>query len=144
YSEVVPAQVKPEELKDYKGIILSGGPSSVYDKDAPTCDPAIFQIGLPVLGLCYGHQLLSHLIGGEVKRGKIHEFGPATLSPDAKHPLFHNVSSKTEVWMSHGDEVSRLPEGFHGIGSTSDCTNAAVADDTRKFYGLQFHPEVTH
>jgi GMP synthase (glutamine-hydrolysing) len=124
--------------------MLSGGPSSVYDEDSPVCDPAIFRSGLPVLGLCYGHQLLSRSLGGEVKRGKVHEFGPALLRPDANHPLFHGVGRETEVWMSHGDEVSRLPDGFRSIGSTPDCAFAAVADDVRKFYGLQFHPEVTH
>lgn len=144
YSEVLPAQVDPGELKGYKGIILSGGPSSVYGKDAPVCDPGVFTVGLPILGLCYGHQLLSKSLGGEVKRGKVHEFGPASLHPDRSHPLFTGLSADTEVWMSHGDEVANLPQGFRGIGSTSDCANAAVADDARKFYGLQFHPEVTH
>ncbi len=144
YSEVVPPNVEPLELKAYKGVILSGGPSSVYDEGAPTCDPGVFQTGLPILGLCYGHQLLSRSLNGEVKRGKVHEFGPASLKPDTAHPLFRGIASETEVWMSHGDEVSRLPGGFRGIGSTSDCALAAVADDARKFYGLQFHPEVTH
>jgi len=148
YSEVVPPQVTYQDLlgpkQAYKGIILSGGPSSVYDAGAPTCDPSLFQIGLPVLGLCYGHQLLSRSLDGEVKRGNVHEFGPALLHPDPAHPLFRGVSSETEVWMSHGDEVSRLPAGFRVIGSTSDCLLAAVADDARKFYGFQFHPEVTH
>ncbi len=144
YSEIVSPQVKPEELKGYNGIILSGGPSSVYDKGAPVCDPAILEIGIPVLGLCYGHQLLSRTLGGEVKPGKVQEFGPASLSPDMGHPLFQGVKSHTEVWMSHGDEVAKLPMGFRAIGSTSDCANAAVANDERKFYGLQFHPEVTH
>ena len=144
YSEIVSPQVKPEELKGYNGIILSGGPSSVYDKGAPVCDPAILEIGIPVLGLCYGHQLLSRTLGGEVKPGKVQEFGPASLSPDMGHPLFQGVKSHTEVWMSHGDEVAKLPMGFRAIGSTSDCANAAVANDERKFYGLQFHPEVTY
>jgi GMP synthase (glutamine-hydrolysing) len=144
YSEVVPALANPVDLKGYKGIILSGGPSSVYDEGAPVCDPGIFTLGTPLLGLCYGHQLMSRSLGGEVTRGLVHEFGPADLKPVAGHPLFKNVSPASTVWMSHGDEVSRLPAGFKTIGSTADCAQAAVADDSRKFYGLQFHPEVTH
>ncbi len=144
YSEVVPAQIKPEELKECKGIILSGGPSSVYDEGAPGCDPTLLRAGFPILGLCYGHQLLSRSLGGEVKRGQVHEFGPALLRPNPGHPLFRDISPETEVWMSHGDEVARLPKGFHDIGSTPDCAHAAVADDTKRLFGLQFHPEVAH
>ncbi len=144
YSEVVPANANPEELRGYQGIILSGGPSSVYDPEAPGCDAGLFALGLPILGLCYGHQLMSRSLGGEVKRGLVHEFGPAALRPDPEHPLFRNVPPSSVVWMSHGDEVASLPAGFRTIGSTADCAQAAVADDARKFYGLQFHPEVTH
>lgn len=143
YSEVVPSHVKPEELKAFKGVILSGGPSSVYAEGSPTCDAGIFALGLPVLGICYGHQLMNHLLGGVVKRGLVHEFGPAGLHPQ-DHPLFKDVSPASVVWMSHGDEVSEFAAGFRTIGSTDDCVNAAVADDARRFYGLQFHPEVTH
>jgi GMP synthase (glutamine-hydrolysing) len=144
YSEVVPAHVKPEDLRAYKGVILSGGPSSVYEPGAPSCDPGIFALGLPVLGLCYGHQLMAKTLGGEVKRGLVHEFGPAALKPEPAHTLFQNVSGESIVWMSHGDEVSTPAPGFRTIGSTADCAQAAVGDDARKFYGVQFHPEVTH
>jgi GMP synthase (glutamine-hydrolysing) len=148
YSEVAPAHASAEELKGYKGIILSGGPSSVYEPGAPSCDPGIFALGLPVLGLCYGHQLMAKTLGGEVKRGLVHEFGPAALRPlegqNGGHPLFKNVSPASIVWMSHGDEVSTPAPGFRTIGATNDCAQAAVADDVRKFYGFQFHPEVTH
>ncbi|HAO99653.1 MAG TPA: glutamine-hydrolyzing GMP synthase, partial [Fibrobacteres bacterium] len=144
YSEVVSPQIQAEELKAYKGIILSGGPNSVYDDGAPVCDQGIFQNHIPVLGLCYGHQLLSRTLGGEVTRGNVHEFGPALLKPDSTHPLFYGVSKETQVWMSHGDEVTRLPNGFRAIGSTPDCRNAAIADDHRKIFGFQFHAEVTH
>lgn len=152
YSEVVPADAAAGDLAGYKGIILSGGPSSVYAPDAPDCDDGLFTLGLPILGLCYGHQLMSHKLGGEVKRGLVHEFGPADLKPASSlsegagkaSPLFKNVSASSTVWMSHGDEVSRLPAGFETIGSTADCAQAAVGDAARKFYGLQFHPEVTH
>jgi GMP synthase (glutamine-hydrolysing) len=143
YSEVVPSHAKPEEFKAYKGVIFSGGPSSVYAEGSPTCDAGIFALGLPVLGICYGHQLMNHLLGGVVKRGLVHEFGPAALHPQ-NHPLFKDVSPDSIVWMSHGDEVTTFASGFRTIGSTDDCVNAAVADDARKFYGLQFHPEVTH
>jgi GMP synthase (glutamine-hydrolysing) len=148
YSEVVPADAAPSDLKDFKGIILSGGPSSVYAPGAPDCDAGIFTLGLPILGLCYGHQLMSHKLGGEVKRGLVHEFGPADFQPATgsgkASPLFKDVSASSTVWMSHGDEVSRLPSGFETIGSTADCAQAAVGDPARKFYGFQFHPEVTH
>lgn len=144
YSEVVPAHVKPEELVGYKGIILSGGPSSVYEPGAPQCELGIFALGLPVLGLCYGHQLMAKTLGGEVKRGLVHEFGPAALRAEAGHALFRDISAESIVWMSHGDEVSSPAPGFRNIGSTSDCAQAAVGDDARKFYGMQFHPEVTH
>jgi len=144
YSEVVNSGVKSGDLREYKGIILSGGPNSVYDPEAPICDASLFTVGIPVLGLCYGHQLLCRSLGGDVTHGAVHEFGPAELRPDRSHPLFQGVSPASTVWMSHGDEVSRLPEGFHAVGSTADCAHAAVADDARKFYGFQFHPEVTH
>ncbi len=144
YSEVVPADAKPADLKEYKGIILSGGPSSVYEAGAPACDPGLFSLGLPVLGLCYGHQLMARTLGGEVSRGLVHEFGPAALRPEAGHPLFQGISAESIVWMSHGDEVSTPAPGFRNIGATADCAQAAVGDDARKFYGLQFHPEVTH
>ena len=144
YSEVVSAQAGAEELKAYKGLIFSGGPSSVYEEDAPQANPAILKSGLPILGLCYGHQLICRELGGEVKRGKVHEFGPAELHPDPSHPLFTGMSATSVVWMSHGDEVSKLPAGFRRIGYTANCDLAAVANDTKKIFGVQFHPEVTH
>jgi GMP synthase (glutamine-hydrolysing) len=144
YSEVLPAHSEAEDLLGFAGLIFSGGPSSVYDPDAPTVSDAVLDSGLPILGLCYGHQLISHKLAGEVKRGEVPEFGPADFHPDASHPLFSGLSPSSVVWMSHGDEVKRLPPGFRRIGSTADCDLAAVADDARKIYGLQFHPEVTH
>jgi GMP synthase (glutamine-hydrolysing) len=144
YSEVVSAQAGAEELQGYKGLIFSGGPSSVYEADAPQANPAILKSGLPILGLCYGHQLVCRDLGGEVKRGKVHEFGPAELHPDPSHPLFAGMSQTSVVWMSHGDEVSKLPAGFRRIGYTANCDLAAVANDAKKIYGVQFHPEVTH
>lgn len=144
YSEVVGAQAGIEEVKGYRGLIFSGGPASVYEADAPKANPELLRSGLPILGLCYGHQLICRDLGGEVKRGKVHEFGPAELHPDRSHPLFAGMSETSVVWMSHGDEVSRLPAGFHRLGYTANCDLAAVANDARKIYGVQFHPEVTH
>jgi GMP synthase (glutamine-hydrolysing) len=144
YSEVLSAHGGAEQLKGLSGLIFSGGPSSVYDADAPMVNPALLDSGLPILGLCYGHQLISVKKGGEVKRGAVHEFGPAEFHPDRSHPLFAGLSLSSVVWMSHGDEVKKLPEGFHRIGYTADCDLAAVANDSKKIYGLQFHPEVTH
>jgi GMP synthase (glutamine-hydrolysing) len=144
YSEVLSAHGGAEQLKGLSGLIFSGGPSSVYDADAPMVNPALLDSGLPILGLCYGHQLISMKKGGEVKKGTVHEFGPAEFHPDRSHPLFHGLSLSSIVWMSHGDEVKKLPEGFHRIGYTNDCGLAAVANDSKKIYGLQFHPEVTH
>jgi GMP synthase (glutamine-hydrolysing) len=144
YSEVVSPHAGADEVKAYKGLIFSGGPASVYEPEAPQANPGLLKSGLPILGLCYGHQLICRDLGGEVKRGKVHEFGPAELHPDRSHPLFAGMSETSIVWMSHGDEVSRLPAGFHRIGYTVNCDLAAVANDARKIYGVQFHPEVTH
>jgi GMP synthase (glutamine-hydrolysing) len=144
YSEVIAPQDGKAKIAGYKALIFSGGPSSVYDDGAPQANPDLLGSGLPVLGLCYGHQLVSRTLGGEVKRGKVHEFGPADFHPDVSHPLFHGLSASSTVWMSHGDEVVKLPEGFHRVGYTADCGLAAVANDAKRIYGLQFHPEVTH
>lgn len=144
YSEVLSSLSEASQLKGFAGFIFSGGPSSVYDPDAPTCSQAFLDAGLPILGLCYGHQLISHKLGGEVKRGNVHEFGQADFHPDQTHPLFAGLSAASTMWMSHGDEVVKLPQGFRRIGSTADCEMAAVANDAEHIYGVQFHPEVTH
>ena len=127
-----------------KGIILSGGPSSVYEKDAPTIGKKIFSLGIPILGICYGQQLIAYLLGGKVNQGKIKEYGPAELHI-GQSPLFNNISKKTfKVWMSHGDEVKKLPAGFSCIAKTEDIKAGAVANNLRKIYAVQFHPEVEH
>jgi GMP synthase (glutamine-hydrolysing) len=144
YSEVLSSQSDAGQLRGFSGLIFSGGPSSVYDTDAPTVSAAILESGLPILGLCYGHQLICYKLGAEVERGDVHEFGPAEFRPHRSHPLFSGLSESSIVWMSHGDEVKTLPAGFRAVGSTPDCKLAAVANDARKIYGLQFHPEVTH
>lgn len=144
YSEVLSARSDAGQLRGFAGLIFSGGPSSVYDADAPTVSAAILESGLPILGLCYGHQLISYKLGGEVERGEVPEFGPAEFHPDVSHPLFAGLSPISTVWMSHGDEVKKLPPGFHRIGYTPDCDLAAVGNDAKKIYGIQFHAEVTH
>ena len=126
------------------GIILSGGPQSVYDAGALTVDPAIFTLGKPILGVCYGHQLMAQLLGGQVRAGKIREYGRADLTIVQLTPLLANVNAETTVWMSHGDSVTRLPAGFAAVARTNDCPITAMADEDKKLYGLQFHPEVDH
>ncbi|MDQ1283878.1 MAG: hypothetical protein QG620_226 [Patescibacteria group bacterium] len=135
------AELKKENVI---GIILSGGPQSVYDEDSIRIDQNIFEMGVPILGLCYGHQLIGQMLGGEVKPGKTREFGWAELSVRGESAIFKNVSRKTQVWMSHGDAVAKAPEGFQIIGATADCPVTAMADEKKKIYGFQFHPEVAH
>lgn len=135
------------DIKRYKprGIILSGGPASVYEKNAPTVDPLIFDQAIPLLGICYGLQLIAQILGGSVQKGQIKEFGPADFSTFCTSSLFTPpVPSSFKVWMSHGDEVSTLPHGFIAIGSTPTIPFATIAHERKKIYGVQFHPEVTH
>lgn len=132
-----------------QGIILSGSPHSVYEEDAPTLPPAVLDAGVPVLGICYGLQLLAHALGGEVQPGRTREYGAATvlvtggLAANAS-PLFAGLPASMSVWMSHGDRVERLPDGFFSIAHSENSPLAAVADESRKIYGIQFHPEVVH
>ncbi len=140
------------ELKDYCGVILSGGPQSVLEKDAPKIDSAIFEIKKPILGICYGLQFLVHALGGKVRKGKGGEYGKAELKILAKSKLFNAVPKKSTAWMSHGDEVTQLPEGFVKTASTESCEFAAVEGEVKsqkskvksQIFGLQFHPEVLH
>ena len=147
YTEILPAQTKVAEIMKLNsaGIILSGGPQSVYDKKAPQLDPEILNLKIPVLGICYGHQVIAHTLGGEVKSGKTKEYGPANLKiHNVENPLTQKIPTSLRVWMSHFDEVVKLPKGFITLGSTPDCKNAMVADLKRQIFGVQFHPEVTH
>ncbi|OIO49166.1 MAG: hypothetical protein AUJ34_01705 [Parcubacteria group bacterium CG1_02_41_12] len=144
-AKIYPTDIKALKLpKDVIGIILSGGPQSVYDKKSPRVDAKIFALGLPILGLCYGHQLMAHTLKGTVRPGKIKEYGRAKLTLQGTSPLFAKIKKSSTVWMSHGDSVSKLPKEFKTIGSTNDCAIAAMKDSARDFYGLQFHPEVHH
>jgi len=133
------AQLRP------RGIILSGGPASVYDPDAPLPDPGIFELGIPILGICYGVQLLAHFLGGRVEPGQKREYGKGTLQ--VKHPgcaLFAGLPRQLQVWNSHGDRLTRLPRGFVVVATSDNSPYAAIENPRKRFYGLQFHPEVVH
>jgi len=143
YSEIKSPTISIAELKKAKGIILSGGPKSVYDKDAIAFNPQIFKSGIPILGLCYGQQLITNELGGKVEQGKVKEYGAAKLTIE-KNLLFKDLPTEFRVWMSHGDKVKKLPSGFEKSGSTNDCEYAAIFNEEKRIYGLQFHPEVTH
>jgi len=146
YSEIISFKTPLRELKRRKpaGIILSGGPSSVFDQNAPECDPEIFKTGIPVLGICYGMQLIGKLLGGHVKPGRSREYGPARLTVTGKQKIFSGLPGRLAVWMSHGDQVEKMPPGFSCLATTPTCRIAAMAHPRRKIYGLQFHPEVVH
>ncbi|MDR2731833.1 MAG: glutamine-hydrolyzing GMP synthase [Fibromonadaceae bacterium] len=134
-----------EHLSDVNGIVFSGGPMSVYEKNAPEFNREILKIKVPMLGICYGHQLIAQSLGGEVAPGKVKEYGIADLEvADSENLLLKGFPPKSRAWMSHGDHVSKLPEGFRAIAGTSDCEFAAVENAEKKIYGIQFHPEVTH
>ena len=146
YSEIVPCDISAEEVREMApaALILSGGPASVYAEDAPTVDPAIYELGLPILGFCYGHQVTAVTLGGEVGHSEIGEYGPATIERDRESALFNATPLEQTVWMSHRDAVSRVPEGFAVTASTSVCPVAAMEDAERRIYTTQFHPEVKH
>jgi GMP synthase (glutamine-hydrolysing) len=128
-----------------KGLILSGGPSSVYAPDAPLPDAGIFKLGVPILGICYGVQLLTHFLGGKVESGQKREYGKGTLSvKDRSAALFANLPDRLQVWNSHGDKLTRLPKGFRAVAASDNSEFAAIEDAARNFHGLQFHPEVAH
>jgi GMP synthase (glutamine-hydrolysing) len=147
FSELLAPDVSVAELRAMrpKGVILSGGPSSVYEPGAPRCDPAIFDLGIPILGICYGMQLGAEILGGKVKPAKAREYGRALLHVTAPDdPLVKGLPADTTVWMSHGDQVHHLPDDFLPLATTPTCPYAAARHRTRPFYGVQFHPEVTH
>ena len=146
YSELLPYTTKPEEILalNAKGIILSGGPASVYVNAAPKCDPEIFRLGIPVLGICYGLQLMVELLGGHVKATNRHEYGKTTLKIKDTSDLFNGVKDQMISWMSHGDYAETLPEGFEVIATSENCPTAAIRNPSSKLYGVQFHPEVAH
>ncbi|OKH29063.1 glutamine-hydrolyzing GMP synthase [Chroogloeocystis siderophila 5.2 s.c.1] len=146
YSEVVSYRTTAEQLQQLnpKGIILSGGPNSVYDVGAPQCDSQIWELGIPILGVCYGMQLMVNQLGGSVVRAERGEYGKASLLIDDPTDLLTNVEDGTIMWMSHGDSCTALPEGFEVLAHTENTSCAAIAHHEKKLYGVQFHPEVVH
>jgi len=146
FSLIHPHTISPETIKEInpKGIILSGGPMSVKDDGAPMIDEEIFSMGIPVLGICYGLQLISYTLGGIVEKADKREYGKAIFNVLEENPLFEGIPSESTVWMSHGDHVKTLPYGFRKIGSSPNTENCAIVSDDKPVYGLQFHPEVYH
>ena len=145
YAELVPYDISYEELQKLNptGIIFSGGPSSVYSSDAPIPENKIFDMNLPLLGICYGHQLIVNKFGGKVKRAN-KEYGSSLLTIDSDKDLLNGVGESVRAWMSHGDEAEQIPEGFKVIGHTEGAKAAAIASEEKSIYGIQFHPEVVH
>jgi len=146
YCEIHPFNIPIEKIKEFKpkGIILSGGPASVYAPDSPKVSREVFELGVPVLGICYGMQLITYLFGGEVVRAERHEYGRAELEVLDNSDLFAGLPSKFTVWMSHGDRVLRIPPTFEPIAKTENAPYAAIRNSEKKVYGVQFHPEVKH
>ncbi|MBE7500019.1 MAG: glutamine-hydrolyzing GMP synthase [Verrucomicrobiales bacterium] len=147
YSSILAFHTPAREIARLRprGLILSGGPSSVYASEAPLPDPAIFELGVPILGICYGVQLFAQFLGGKVEPGEKREYGKGTLTvTDRSSPLFRRLPRTLQVWNSHGDKLTRLPAGFRPAARTENSEYAAIADARRQFYGIQFHPEVVH
>src|SRR5579871_4883196 len=145
FSAILPCNAPISQIQKYQpaGVVLSGGPSSVYDKGAPPCDPAVLSLGIPVLGICYGLQWIAHTLGGKVQRAERREYGPADLELRDGSPLFAGFPKHLKIWMSHGDHVLELPPGFHVTGATGNSMSAAE-DPARRIFAVQFHPEVRH
>jgi len=144
YAEILPLGTTAKKIAKYKGIIISGGPASVFDKTSPRPKPSLFQLDRPMLGICYGHQLMARHLKGEVEKGNGNEYGRADLRVRHEIPLFAELPLRQRVWMSHGDHVIKLPPGFETLGDTRQCTVAAMGNLKRNYFGLQFHPEVVH
>ncbi|WP_163193160.1 glutamine-hydrolyzing GMP synthase [Clostridium thermarum] len=146
YCEIVPYHYSLENIiaKNPKGIIFTGGPNSVFEEGAPRVDPKLFELNIPILGICYGHQLIGYMLGGEVKRADKREYGKTEIDLSGASVLFSEFEGKNQCWMSHTYFVSKLPEGFVATAATSECPIAAMENQERKIYGVQFHPEVEH
>lgn len=144
-AKIYPSDTKANVLKNnIFGVIISGGPQSVNDKNSIKTDGEIFNLRVPILGLCYGHQFIAYALGGKVRPGNSREYGRSKMKIKNKSLLFKNIKNNSTVWMSHGDSVARLPKGFNSIGSTDDCAITAMSNEEKKIFGLQFHPEVRH
>ena len=146
YSEIVPHNTPAEKIKEMnpKGLIFTGSAASVYAENSPKCDPEIFNLGIPILGICYGMQLLTYNFGGEVQRADKREYGVMSVNIKNSSKLFKGFGDTNNLLMTHGDYVSKLPEGFENIASTADCPNAGMQNEEKRFYGIQFHPEVNN
>ena len=146
YSEIVPFDISIQKIKEIapKGIIFTGSPSSVYEENAPTIEKEILDLGIPILGICYGIQLISKILGGNVERADKREYGTTTVNIDNTSPLFLGFESTNDCLMTHTDFVETIPEGFKKIAYTSDCPIAGIENVDKKIYGIQFHPEVNH
>lgn len=146
YCEIVPYTISAADIISRRpdGIIFTGGPMSVYKENAPEVSRELLTAGIPILGICYGDQLIAKKLGGHVEGAEIREYGNVKVRADVKSPLFYGVPEESVCWMSHTDHISKLPAGFKVIASSDNCTNAAMADENRRIYGVQFHPEVRH
>lgn len=144
YAELVPHNCPLAKLARARGIILSGGPQNLSNSDALRIDSKVYNLGVPILGICYGMQLTAYELGGQVVAGKKREYGPTEVNITRRSPIFSGLEKIQNTWMSHGDQVSKLPRGFAAIAASPNCRYAAIADEKRKIYGLQFHPEVAH
>ena len=146
YCEVHPYKLSVEKIREMnpKGIIFTGGPNSVYGENSPLCDKEVFELGIPVLGICYGSQLMSHVLGGSVATAPVSEYGKTEVAVDVESKLFEGVNSSTICWMSHTDYIERAPEGFKIVGHTPVCPVAAMECEDKNLYAVQFHPEVMH
>lgn len=146
YCEIIPYTTPIEKIAERKpaGIIFTGGPNSVYQEGAPAVSPEIFKLGVPILGICYGDQLMAYHLDGKVEGAELREYGTAAVKFDTACPIFKDIPEESICWMSHTDHISTLPEGFKVVASSANCPNAAMANDELKMYGVQFHPEVRH
>ena len=146
YCEVHPHTLSLDKIKEMnpKGIIFTGGPNSVYGEDSPKCEKEIFELGIPILGICYGSQLMSHMLGGTVETAPVSEYGKTEVTVDTTSKLFDGVSENTICWMSHTDYIAKAPEGFKITGHTPVCPVAAMELPEKNLYAVQYHPEVMH
>lgn len=146
YCEILPYNTSIGRIKSLnpKGIILTGGPASVNEEDAPSCDKELFELGIPILGICYGMQLMSVMLGGEVAEARQREYGKTEIRLDSSSILFHGIEHETFTWMSHTYYVSKVPKGFRVTANSNNCPAVAMEDEKRRLYGVQFHPEVEH
>ncbi len=145
-AEILPFDAPVSKIREFSpsGIIFSGGPSSILEKGSPRPDKKIFELGIPILGICYGHQVMAHMFGGKIRKGKQREFGKEILSIQKQRGIFNGLSKKEQVWFSHGDQVVTLPKGFVATASTENCEYGAYRHEIKDLYAIQFHPEVTH